>query len=61
MLGDFLTVFYLICASILVFLIFLFFPKFLARFSPDDQYSKQRIEMKKRHKLLPTQQPPLTY
>jgi len=32
-----------------------------ARFSPDDQYSKQRIEMKKRHKLLPTQQPPLTY
>jgi len=30
----------------------------LARYSPDDQYSKQRIKNLKRHGLLLTQQPP---
>eukprot|EP00614_Pseudopedinella_elastica_P021910 CAMPEP_0172616516 /NCGR_PEP_ID=MMETSP1068-20121228/65090_1 /TAXON_ID=35684 /ORGANISM="Pseudopedinella elastica, Strain CCMP716" /LENGTH=77 /DNA_ID=CAMNT_0013421973 /DNA_START=104 /DNA_END=337 /DNA_ORIENTATION=- len=29
-----------------------------ARFSPDDQFSNQRIACKKRFNLLPTQQPP---
>lgn len=28
----------------------------LARFSPDDQNSKYRFELKSRHNLLPTQQ-----
>eukprot|EP00884_Botryococcus_braunii_P021343 jgi/Botrbrau1/7893/Bobra.9_2s0066.1 len=30
-----------------------------ARFSPDDKFSKERIECKKRFKILPTQGPPL--
>ncbi|KAK4742520.1 hypothetical protein SAY87_000521 [Trapa incisa] len=29
-----------------------------ARFSPDDKYSRQRVLLKKRFGLLPTQQPP---
>jgi len=29
-----------------------------ARFSPDDKFSKQRVTLKKRFGLLPTQQPP---
>jgi H/ACA ribonucleoprotein complex subunit 3 len=29
-----------------------------ARFSPDDKFSKQRLALKKRYGLLPTQQPP---
>ncbi|CAG9830542.1 unnamed protein product [Diabrotica balteata] len=32
-----------------------------ARFSPEDSYSKQRIIMKSRHNLLPTQQPAPVY
>jgi len=28
-----------------------------ARFSPDDKFSKQRVALKKRFNLLPTQQP----
>ena len=32
-----------------------------ARFSPEDQYSRQRITVKKRFGLLPTQQPALKY
>ncbi|KAL1625722.1 snoRNP complex protein [Diplodia seriata] len=28
-----------------------------ARFSPDDKYSRQRVTLKKRFGLLPTQQP----
>ncbi|KAK7336881.1 hypothetical protein VNO77_17432 [Canavalia gladiata] len=32
-----------------------------ARFSPDDKYSRQRVLLKKRFGLLPTQQPPLKY
>lgn len=32
-----------------------------ARFSPDDKYSHQRIECKKRFGLLPTQQAPIKY
>ena len=28
-----------------------------ARFSPDDKFSQERITLKKRFKLLPTQQP----
>ncbi|EWS73419.1 H/ACA ribonucleoprotein complex protein, putative (macronuclear) [Tetrahymena thermophila SB210] len=30
-----------------------------ARFSPDDNYQKERYECKKRYNLLPTQQPEL--
>lgn len=29
-----------------------------ARFSPDDKFSRERVECKKRFGLLPTQQPP---
>ena len=29
-----------------------------ARFSPDDQFSQERMELKKRFNQLPTQQPP---
>nr|DAD36810.1 TPA_asm: hypothetical protein HUJ06_007451 [Nelumbo nucifera] len=38
-------------------------PNFLtaARFSPDDKYSRQRVLLKKRFGLLPTQKPPLKY
>ncbi|XP_054278586.1 H/ACA ribonucleoprotein complex subunit 3 [Macrosteles quadrilineatus] len=32
-----------------------------ARFSPQDQYSRQRIAVKKRFNLLPTQQPEPAY
>ncbi|KAG6426947.1 hypothetical protein SASPL_111186 [Salvia splendens] len=32
-----------------------------ARFSPDDKYSRQRILLKKRFGLLPTQGPPPKY
>ncbi|XP_028130712.1 H/ACA ribonucleoprotein complex subunit 3 [Diabrotica virgifera virgifera] len=32
-----------------------------ARFSPEDSYSKQRIIMKSRYNLLPTQQPAPVY
>ncbi|XP_011083035.1 H/ACA ribonucleoprotein complex subunit 3-like protein [Sesamum indicum] len=32
-----------------------------ARFSPDDKYQRQRVLLKKRFGLLPTQQPPLKY
>jgi len=32
-----------------------------ARFSPEDKYSRQRITIKSRFNLLPTQQPPLQY
>ncbi|KAK7401229.1 hypothetical protein VNO78_12553 [Psophocarpus tetragonolobus] len=32
-----------------------------ARFSPDDKYSRQRVLLKKRFGLLPTQQPPPKY
>ncbi len=32
-----------------------------ARFSPEDKYSRQRITIKKRFGLLPTQQPALKY
>ncbi|KAI4349381.1 hypothetical protein L6164_009973 [Bauhinia variegata] len=32
-----------------------------ARFSPDDKYSRQRVLLKKRFGLLPTQQSPLKY
>ena len=32
-----------------------------AHFSPDDQYSKQRMMCKERYGLLPTQQPPISY
>jgi len=32
-----------------------------ARFSPEDKYSRQRITVKTRFGLLPTQQPPLKY
>ncbi|KAK2973133.1 hypothetical protein RJ640_001634 [Escallonia rubra] len=32
-----------------------------ARFSPDDKYSRQRVLLKKRFGLLPTQKPPLKY
>ncbi|QCD97752.1 H/ACA ribonucleoprotein complex subunit 3 [Vigna unguiculata] len=32
-----------------------------ARFSPDDKYSRQRVTLKKRFGLLPTQQPPPKY
>lgn len=32
-----------------------------ARFSPDDKFSKERVECKKRFKLLPTQQAPLKH
>lgn len=32
-----------------------------ARFSPDDKYSRQRVLLKKRFGLLPTQQPPQKY
>ncbi|KAK9460010.1 H/ACA ribonucleoprotein complex subunit [Lipomyces oligophaga] len=28
-----------------------------ARFSPDDKYSRQRVTLKKRYFMLPTQQP----
>ena len=35
--------------------------QFAARFSPDDKYSRQRILLKKRFGLLPTQQPPPKY
>ncbi|KAA3479085.1 H/ACA ribonucleoprotein complex, subunit Nop10 [Gossypium australe] len=31
------------------------------RFSPDDKYSRQRVLLKKRFGLLPTQQSPLKY
>jgi H/ACA ribonucleoprotein complex subunit 3 len=30
-----------------------------ARFSPDDKFSRERVECKRRFGLLPTQQPPL--
>ncbi|GMM34131.1 snoRNP complex protein [Saccharomycopsis crataegensis] len=32
-----------------------------ARFSPDDKYSRQRVTLKKRYGLLPTQQEPIKY
>ncbi|XP_051912555.1 H/ACA ribonucleoprotein complex subunit 3-like [Hippocampus zosterae] len=32
-----------------------------AHFSPDDQYSKQRLLCKERYGLLPTQQPPIQF
>nr|GMD01275.1 H/ACA ribonucleoprotein complex subunit 3-like protein [Ipomoea batatas] len=32
-----------------------------ARFSPDDKYSRQRVLLKKRFGLLPTQKPPPKY
>jgi H/ACA ribonucleoprotein complex subunit 3 len=32
-----------------------------ARFSPEDKYSRQRITIKERFGLLPTQQPALKY
>ena len=32
-----------------------------ARFSPEDKYSRERIAMKKRFNLLPTQQPAPAY
>ncbi|XP_073316096.1 H/ACA ribonucleoprotein complex subunit 3-like protein isoform X1 [Primulina huaijiensis] len=32
-----------------------------ARFSPDDKYARQRVLLKKRYGLLPTQQPPPKY
>ncbi|KAI3749542.1 hypothetical protein L2E82_20156 [Cichorium intybus] len=32
-----------------------------ARFSPDDKFSRQRVLLKKRFGLLPTQQPPRKY
>jgi len=33
----------------------------LARFSPDDKYSDERLKLKERHGLLITQQPPLKF
>jgi H/ACA ribonucleoprotein complex subunit 3 len=32
-----------------------------ARFSPDDKFSKQRVALKKRFSLLPTQQPEIEF
>ncbi|CEP01456.1 hypothetical protein PBRA_002062 [Plasmodiophora brassicae] len=32
-----------------------------ARFSPDDKYSRERVTIKKRFGILPTQQAPITY
>ena len=32
-----------------------------SRFSPDDTFSAQRITLKKRHNILPTQYPPVKY
>ncbi|ODV89761.1 hypothetical protein CANCADRAFT_143344 [Tortispora caseinolytica NRRL Y-17796] len=32
-----------------------------ARFSPDDKFSRQRVTLKRRFGLLPTQQPPLQW
>ncbi|KAL5967719.1 H/ACA ribonucleoprotein complex subunit 3 [Taenia solium] len=32
-----------------------------ARYSPDDKYSEQRVTLKSRFNILPTQQPPVTY
>jgi H/ACA ribonucleoprotein complex subunit 3 len=32
-----------------------------ARFSPDDKFSKQRVALKKRFSLLPTQQPEVDF
>ncbi|KAL8215028.1 hypothetical protein R6Q57_004477 [Mikania cordata] len=32
-----------------------------ARFSPDDKFSRQRVLLKKRFGLLPTQKPPKKY
>lgn len=32
-----------------------------ARFSPDDKYSRQRVTLKKRYNMLPTQQEPLKH
>ncbi|KAG5598154.1 hypothetical protein H5410_029524 [Solanum commersonii] len=32
-----------------------------ARFSPDDKFSRQRVLLKKRFGLLPTQKPPQKY
>jgi len=32
-----------------------------ARFSPDDKFSRQRVTLKKRFGILPTQLPPRTY
>jgi len=32
-----------------------------ARFSPDDKFSRQRVTLKKRFGILPTQQPPREY
>jgi len=32
-----------------------------ARFSPEDQYSRQRITVKRRFGILPTQQAPIKY
>lgn len=34
---------------------------YAARFSPDDKYSRQRVLLKKRFGLLPTQKPPPKY
>lgn len=41
--------------------IFLGFLNYAARFSPDDKFSRQRVLLKKRFGLLPTQQPPRKY
>ncbi|KAG5567396.1 hypothetical protein RHGRI_002820 [Rhododendron griersonianum] len=35
--------------------------QFVSRFSPDDKFSRQRVLLKKRFGLLPTQKPPLKY
>ena len=43
------------CAYVLILLLH------AARFSPDDKYSRQRILLKKRFGLLPTQGPPPKY
>ncbi|VDL99238.1 unnamed protein product [Schistocephalus solidus] len=32
-----------------------------ARYSPDDKFSEQRVTLKMRFNLLPTQQPPIVY
>ncbi|VDN21318.1 unnamed protein product [Dibothriocephalus latus] len=32
-----------------------------ARYSPDDKFSEQRVTLKMRFNLLPTQQPPIAY
>jgi hypothetical protein len=40
---------------------YIIFGLYVARFSPDDKFSRQRILLKKRFGLLPTQQPPRKY